>query len=573
MIILKADPSAPKDLFINPTYKHYIAQYEGNIIEQSLKNPYIYTTIINDKYAIVSLPVDKSIDTIQTNIPAIVFIRRGYIYTLETITVMTAANIPLLHLDNPLSLFGNGVLVGLVDTGIDYLNPEFMFKNGETKIRRIWDQTLATDTTNKNIPFGVEYTKEQITEAINANKSGKNPYDIVNSRDTVGHGTSMAGIIGATRINPNLEGAAPNCEFAVVKLATYMNPPLNTEVNLPIYDVTSISAAVTYLVEYALSIDTPMVVYIPIGSNLGNHSGEGILEDIIDTLSINRGIVFVTGSGNQANKGYHTSGMLSKAGDFNNVQLYISPEQKNLQVEIWITEPNKISLSILSPSGESTGVIPSTLNSQDTNTFIFEQTTTKISYDIPEQLSGDELITIFLNNIQSGTWTFRLNADYAINGVFNAWLPQEGITMGNTQFLSPDPYNTVTSPGTSKYILTVACYNQNNDNIVNSSGTASLTNIVNVLDLAAGGVNVRAIGLNNTISIVNGTSVSAAVVAGACALLLQWGIINGNDLNMYSQSIKYYLTGGTRKRSGDIYPNPQWGFGILDMIKVFRNMT
>ena len=571
---MKADPSAPNDLFINPMYKHYVAQYQGDIISQSIKNPYIYTTIIDDKYAIVSIPVNNSIDTIQKDIPAIVFIKRGYIYTLETITVMTAANINLLHLDNPLSLFGNGVLVGLVDTGIDYLNPEFMFKNGETRIHRIWDQTLPTDTTNQNVPFGVEYTKEQITDAINASKSGGNPYDIVNSKDTIGHGTSMAGVIGATGVNPNLQGAAPNCEFAVVKLAPYINPPLKTRENLPIFDLTSISSAITYLVNYALNINTPMVVYIPLGSNLGNHNGEGILEDIIDTLSINRGIVMVTGSGNQANKGYHTSGMLSNPGDFNNVQLYISPEQKNLLLEFWISEPHKLSLSILSPSGESTGVIPSTLNSQDTNTFIFEQTTAKISYSIPEQLSGDELITVFLDNIQSGTWTFKLNADYTLNGVFNAWIPQEGITVGNTQFLSPIPYNTVTSPGTSKYIITVACYNQNNDNIVISSGTASLNNIINVLDLAAGGVNVQTIGANSTtISTVNGTSVSAAVVAGACALLLEWGIINGNDPNIYSQSIKYYLTGGTRKRSGDVYPNPQWGFGILDMIKVFRNMT
>lgn len=571
---MKADPSAPNDLFINPMYKHYAAQYQGDIISQSIKNPYIYATIIDDKYAIVSIPVNNSIDTIQKDIPAIVFIKRGYIYTLETITVMTAANINLLHLDNPLSLFGNGVLVGLVDTGIDYLNPEFMFKNGETRIHRIWDQTLPTDRTNQNVPFGVEYTKEQITDAINASKSGGNPYDIVNSKDTIGHGTSMAGVIGATGVNPNLQGAAPNCEFAVVKLAPYINPPLKTRENLPIFDLTSISSAITYLVNYALNINTPMVVYIPLGSNLGNHNGEGILEDIIDTLSINRGIVMVTGSGNQANKGYHTSGMLSNPGDFNNVQLYISPEQKNLLLEFWISEPHKLSLSILSPSGESTGVIPSTLNSQDTNTFIFEQTTAKISYSIPEQLSGDELITVFLDNIQSGTWTFKLNADYTLNGVFNAWIPQEGITVGNTQFLSPIPYNTVTSPGTSKYIITVACYNQNNDNIVISSGTASLNNIINVLDLAAGGVNVQTIGANSTtISIVNGTSVSAAVVAGACALLLEWGIINGNDPNIYSQSIKYYLTGGTRKRSGDVYPNPQWGFGILDMIKVFRNMT
>lgn len=570
---MKADPTAPTDLFINTAYKHYIAQYQGDILAQSTKIPYIYTTIIDDRYAIISLPVENSIEGISASIPSIIFIKRGYIYTLETITVMTAANIPLLHLDNPLALFGTGVLVGLVDTGIDYLNPEFMFKNGETRINRIWDQSLPSDKLNTNIPFGVEYTSEQINEAIKANTSGRNPYDIVNSKDTVGHGTAMAGIIGATGINPNLEGAAPNCEFSVVKLANYMNPPLTTEENLPIYDSACICTAIQYLVDYAIQSNRPMVVYIPLGCNLGNHNGEGILENFIDLLSINRGIVIVTGAGNQSNKGYHTSGILNNTGDFNNVQLFISPEQKDITVEFWISEPNRMSVDIISPSGESTGIIPSTLNSQNTNTFVFEQTTAKINYSIPERLTGDELINIELNNVQTGAWTFRVTADYAINGVFNAWIPQEGISKGTTQFLSPDPYNTVTNPGTSRYIITVACYNQNNDNISTSSGTAALSNIENVLDLAAGGINVHALGPNNTISIVNGTSVSAAVVAGSCALLLEWGIINGNDPNLYSQTIKYYLTGGTRKRSGDIYPNAQWGFGILDMIKVFRNMT
>lgn len=570
---MKADPSAPNDLFINTAYKHYMAQYQGNILEQSLKIPYIYTTIIDDRYAILSLPVDSSVDYISIAIPAIIFIKRGYIYTLETISVLTAANIPLLHLNNPLSLFGTGVLVGMVDTGIDYLNPEFMFKNGETRVHILWDQSLPTDKSNENIPFGVEYTSEQINEAIRVNNSGGNPYSIVNSKDTIGHGTAMAGIIGATGINPNLEGAAPNCEFAVVKLSNYVNPPLNTDPDLPLYDVTSICTAIKYLADYAIKTNKPMVIYVPVGCNLGNHNGEGILEDFIDILSINRGIVIVTGAGNQANKGYHTSGVLNNTGDFNNVQLYISPEQKNTLVEFWIPEPNRISLNIISPSGESTGIIPSTLNNQSTNVFIFEQTTVKVNYNIPERLSGDELITISLDNVQAGAWTFRVIADYAINGVFNAWIPQEGISVGNTQFLSPDPYNTVTSPGTSKYIITVACYNQNNDNIAISSGISSLSTPINVLDLAAGGVNVYATAPNNTIALVNGTSVSAAVVAGACALLFEWGIINGNDPNLYSLTIKYYLTGGTRKRSGDIYPNPQWGFGILDMIKVFRYMT
>ena len=129
-----------------------------------------------ENFALLRLP-PSLIPTVSA-LPQILYIEMPHYISFEILSGKRSSCITQVTLP-PLSLTGNGVLVGLVDTGIDYLNPEFMFKNGETRIHRIWDQTLPTDRTNQNVPFGVEYTKEQITDAINVSKSGGNPYDIV----------------------------------------------------------------------------------------------------------------------------------------------------------------------------------------------------------------------------------------------------------------------------------------------------------------------------------------------------------------------------------------------------------
>ena len=193
-------------------------------------------------------------------------------------------------------------------------------------------------------------------------------------------------------------------------------------------------------------------------------------------------------------------------------------------------------------------------------------------YFIPEITSGDELIRVVFYDLIPGIWQFRLTGDLIMDGTFDAWLPQKGITLGNTRFSPFDPYNTITNPANSRYLITVAAYNERNNNIVNFSGVASLTDYIDRVDVAAAGVNVLTIAPNNKIAIVSGTAVSAAIVAGVCALLFEWGIVKGNNPYLFGQTLKSYLDRGTYERKGDIYPNPQWGYGILDIAAIFRNM-
>ncbi|MBN1045289.1 peptidase S8, partial [Clostridium botulinum] len=422
-------------------------------------------------------------------------------------------------------------------------------------------------------PYGALYVKDKINEAIKAYNEGKSPYDIVPSIDEIGHGTSMSGIIGATGKNPELKGVAPDCKFVVVKLIEDYSNKAQFNAQVPIFNITAIISALEFLYEYSLRKSEPMVIYLPLGSNSGNHRGNGILPEYIESISNSRGIVVVTGAGNERSRAGHASGVISKAGETRNVELNVSPNQKYLWVEIWVEAPNIMTVDIVSPSGENTGVIPAIINLSEEYNFIFEKTSIKIEFYIPEENTGDELIRIDFFDLQPGIWKIKLIANLVLDGKYNIWIPQYGLSVGDTSLSPSDPFGTFTNPGDSTSIITVAAYNQNNNNIVNYSGMSFLDDYIDRVDIAAGGVNAVTVAPNNAITTVNGTSVSAAVVAGTCAILFQWGIIEGNDPYMYSQTMKTYLTRGTKQRSGDSYPNPQWGYGILDVLGIFSNMT
>ncbi|AWK52305.1 peptidase S8 [Clostridium beijerinckii] len=568
-------------IFHDINYDNYIVQYQGDIETEISQKPDFYVTIINNEYAIVSVKKDIEINmSEETYVNSIVYVIPSDFYTLQDLSPIKASQANFLQTGSPFNLTGKGVDVALIDSGIDYLNEEFMDANGETRIEVIWDQTIITTEQDQDdsVPFGAVYGKNEITDAIRASREGKSPYEIVPSKDEIGHGTKMAGIIGATGKNPDLMGTAPECNFVVVKLMqdfSYEAQFLDTIV--PVFNVTVIFAALQFLYEYALAKRKPMVIYFPLGSTLGNHKKEGALEEFIDLISSSRGIVVVTGTGNERDSGGHASGIVSKVSGVQAqtgiIELEASPEQKNIWIQIWIDMPNIMTIEIVSPSGESTGIMPIINNYTKNHTFIFEKTSIKVNYYFPEETTGDELIRIRFYNLQPGIWRLRVVANYILDGRYDAWLPQKGLTVGNTRFSFPDPFGTVTNPGNSIYIVTVAAYNQNNNNLVDYSGMAFLGEYIDRIDVAAGGVNALTVAPDNKTTVVNGTSVSAAVVAGVCAMLFQWGIVNGNDPYIYSQTIKAYLAKGAIARSGDIVPNPFWGYGILNVPAIFENIT
>ena len=579
--------NAPEYTFNNPNYVRYVAEYQGDIESEAdlgLEKE-MYITVLNDKYVIITKRFYNVMEdrlTLKNNpFPSVVFIARYAIYcTLNiinfnekvSINPLEAANINVVTASASIKLSGKGTVVGIIDTGIDYLNKEFQTKDGKTRILRIWDQSIPNGTkkSEENTTWGVEYTNEEINNALNAQRAGQDPYSIVESKDEIGHGTAMAGIIGASGFDPEIKGAAPECEFVVVKLSRDLVSERLTE-SKELYDMASIMSAINYILNFALDENKPTVIYMPLGTTLGNHRFNGILESYIDDVCSNLGISVVASSGDEGDGRNHAFSVIERNGEFRETQLYID-KQKFLMLDIWTLKPNEISISIISPTGESTGTIAALFKQKELFKFVIEGTEVLIQYYLPEDLSGDELISVYFMGLQPGIWKIRVYGNYVLDGRYDIWMFSRKMLKGETSLTSPCTCGTITNPSTSRYSLTISNYNQNNITVYPKSGLATTSIEAFEIDVAAGGVDVKCIFSNNERVYITGTSVSAAVAAGAALLLFQWGIVDGNEPYMYSQTLKSYMLRGTYRRKNDIYPNIEWGYGILDLLGVFTNL-
>ena len=582
------NPKYKENIFINRNYLHYVIQYEGEISNiKEISGTHI--TVINESFAILSVEqsnieytfdateiVNKINESEVSNKFYIVYLEPLTLFSLQQISAIEAVGVNLLQDQMQLNLTGKGVVVGIIDTGIDYLNEEFMDSEGNTRINLIWDQTIdSIKEENREIPFGEVYTKDDINRVIQAKRNGENPYSIVPSRDMNGHGTSMAGIVGAAGKKPDIKGIAPECEFVVIKLVEsiafkYRN---GYDESVTVFDASVIFAAIEFLNQYLLRQQKPVVILLPLGSNAGSHKGINLLDSYIESITRNIGIAVVSGTGNEGIEDEHVSGIIQEVSGEEVVDLIMDENQKDCFVEVWVDLPNIMEVGLISPSGEATGIIQLSFNLQEKYEFTIENTKVMINYFVPEKYSGDEFIMINFSNITPGIWSIVLKLKLGSNARYNMWTMQRELLEKGTRFSPSDPYGTITIPGDSSFVITVAAYNQNNNNLLGYSGTAFRDDKDDKIDFAAGGVNTLTVGLNNTTRIINGTSLAAAIGAGACVLLFQWGIVNGNYPYMYTQSMKTFFRRGTERRRGDKYPNSHLGYGIINFYKIFNNMT
>ena len=583
---MKKSDYIPEFIYTSSDYNKYLIQYEGDI-ELDLKGvPGLYVSKINDKYAILTvINVEMGLSNefryiknliIRNNrdFDSISFFKILEPYTLQEITPLEATDFEYIQGSDSINLKGEGVIVGIIDTGIDYLNNIFMDETGKTRIEFIWDQGVNTKgNENNNIPYGTIYTSNDINKAINAYRNGENPYDIVPSRDEVGHGTHMASLVGGMDYNKNqVYGIASKCRYGIIKLNEDMALKKRFNIKVPVYNLATIFPALEYLKDYTLANSKPMVILLPIESNSGNHKGNSILDKYIKNIASNVGIVIVTGTGNEGDAGGHSLSVIENVGDSEVIELNISEEDKNIILDIWVNVPD---VNVISPSGEESGVLSTSgsIEFAEEISFVLEETHIFYTEFVPEVFTGDQLIRIAMHNIRPGIWKVRTTLEKGKNSTINAWIPQRALINPKTRFLNSDIYGTITIPGDSTETITAAGYDQDNFNILGYSGVAFRDDFVDRIDIAAGSKNAVAIGLNNKINIINGTSVAAAMAAGTCALLMEWGIVRRNYPYMSTQSIKTFIARGTQKRKGDIYPNAQWGYGILNLYDIFSNIN
>lgn len=577
-------PSIYKD-FERETFQNYkdYSEVVGFIVEYTSMDellkinniPGASVVALDLNFAIVYIPFNRILE-VEPYVKDIVSIEVPVIYTLQQSSPVEASGAPLFHNNPFLQLNGRGVIVGIVDTGIDYLNNEFMREDETTRIVRVWDQSLDGENEIYGARLGIEYNSDQINEAIQANKRGEDPYAIVKTKDDIGHGTMVASLVGARGINPEVMGAAPDCDFAIVKLKQAPSVILDyAGVSTPgtgRYATVEVLLGIRYLSRLASDLKRPMVICVALGSNTGSHDGTNAVETIMANTSNQLALACVTGTGNEGDTDTHTEGKFDKPGQIKNIEIRMGKGQKDLNFQIYIQQPDKVSIGVVSPSGEVVEKIPVRLNKVENVQFIYEGTRMRISYIYPDPVTGDEIISIEARGLREGIWQFRLYGDYIVDGRYWSWLPQRSLLDPDTKFLSPSQYTTLTIPGTSRGAIVAAFYNQNNNATVGQSGRGFTRDGRVKPDIAAGGINAIVTMPGGGTRVVSGSSVATAITAGCCALIMQWGAVDGNDPNLYATEIRTYLIRGTNMRVGDIYPNEQWGYGAIDMKGVFDSI-
>lgn len=494
------------------------------------------------------------------------------LYGLLDTGSMEASGIPEIQNQPILALKGNGVLVGFIDTGIDYQNQVFRNLDGSSRIAAIWDQTIQSGDPPEGFLYGTEYTKQQIDEALES----ENPLVVVPSIDENGHGTFLAGIAaGSESEDGSFFGAAPKSMIAMVKLKPakrYLRDFFFIKEGADAYQENDLMAGMDYLRKLAEKLDMPLVIGIGLGTNQGSHFGLAPIEQLIRQISSVVGNIVVTAAGNETGRGHHYHGIYPSEQEYEEVEIRVGEEERGFSLEFWARAPEYYSIAIRSPSGEYTPRIVTRFTSSQVLDFVFEETKIYVDYRTVVQGEGDFLILIRFQNPTPGIWTIRVYNSLYINGNYNMWLPMHGFISPDTVFLRPSPDTTLTIPATTGNVIVTSAYNHVNGGIyINSSRGYPLSNIIKP-DLAAPGVNVYGPLVGNRFGRMTGTSVAAAHMAGAAALLLEWALVKDNrEILTTGDAIAFFIRGASR-RPGVVYPNREWGYGTLDVYQVFERI-
>ncbi|MHB8130556.1 MAG: S8 family peptidase [Mobilitalea sp.] len=555
---------------INNEYMDLIIKYNGN--PASLKKYEKYSVhIMNEFYAVIYLPLSEVTTRLVADF--------GYsaipkCYSLSSEQSLEASGVTKLRRIPAINLRGQGVVVGIIDTGIDYTNPVFQHEDGSTKIVAIWDQTMDSKNQYSNVIYptfyGTEYTSEQINQALKS----ENPLQVVPSMDEIGHGTMLAGIAaGSENKENNFSGVVPDAELIIVKLKEAKQNIMNfysIPKNVPCYQENDIIWALQYMVDIARRLERPLAICIGLGTSQGAHNNSGPLNTIASLSGDIPSVAISVSAGNEGNSRRHFFSFLKPGAGPIPVELYVGENEPGFSMELWGDPPMIYTLDILSPTGEYIPRILESLVESQSISFFFEQTVINIDYIMIEEETGKQIILLRFKNPTQGNWRFQVYGRGDLQGAFHIWLPSDGFISGNTYFLNPNPYTTITSPGNSTVPITLTAYNINLDTLYLTSGKGYSTSNTIKPDLASPGVNIQCPTLYHGFTNITGTGAAAAHTTGIAAMILEWSIVDNNYPGIDTVGIKKFLIRGAKRSNHLLYPNRDWGFGIIDVYNSFN---
>lgn len=456
----------------------------------------------------------------------------------------------------PPKLYGTGVLVAIIDSGIDYANLDFRNADGTTRIYALWDQTIPGNPPEGYVQ-GTEYTQEKINEALQQENRTER-MKIVPSEDRSGHGTAVAGIAagnGRGSKGARYQGVASESGILVVKLGT------PREEGFP--RTTELMQAIDYVVKKAQRAGRPVAINISFGNTYGSHTGTSLLERFIADIANLWKSVICIGMGNEGASAGHTAGIL-KENTEERIPLAVQMKETAINVQIWKSYHDIVDISLISPAGVQIGPIPEVIGTQR---FVVGDTEILLYYGEPSPFHvSQEIFIEFLpknSYITPGIWQFVLTPRKIVTGEYDLWLPSESVLNRGTAFRYPTERGTLTIPSTSQRVISVGAYDSLTFAYADFSGRGGLEG-ESKPDLVAPGVDITAPTPSGIYQTFTGTSFATPFVSGAAALMMEWGIVRGNDPYLYGEKVKAYLRRGARPLPGFTeYPNPQVGYGAL----------
>ena len=507
------------------------------------------------------------------------------LYSLLDVTSMDAAGITPAGELPVLNNQGAGVIVGFVDTGINYTDSLFRNVDGSTRIIGIWDQTNNSDNSNNienetakpfsafSALYGTQYTAEEINLALNSD----NPASIVPTRDENGHGTFLASIAAGNRDErAGFSGAAPQASIAMVKLKPakqYLRDFYLIQDGAEAYQENDIMMGVSYLYFLARKYSMPLVVCIPLGTNMGSHMGMSRLGQYLNQVSLSNGSAVITAAGNETGARHHFRAVMDADTDEVTAELRVGEREAGFSMELWAENMGAYTVGFISPTGEVAREISVPLRGENTVSFLLEQTQITVYTQIADVSAGSQFIFMRFENPMSGIWRILIRNSLDIRETFHLWLPVRGFITDETYFLRPDPDTIITDPGNARYPITVTAYDHTKNSIyIHASRGYSLSGRIKP-DLAAPGVNILGASVSGRrLTRMSGTSVSAAHLAGAAAILLNWGVLNANYPYLNTPVLKSIFVRGAQRNPALTYPNREFGYGTLNLYEAFLHL-
>ena len=472
----------------------------------------------------------------------------------------------------PENLNGTGVLVGIIDSGIDYRHPDFCNEDGTTRIAALWDQSVESNTPPSGYYLGALFTKEQINRALGENDV-QNTQGPVLSADLSGHGTHVAGIAAGNgrASGGKYRGVAYESELLVVKLAEVRSG------KTMVSETARLMEAVDFCVRYAMEKNQPLALNLSYGTGEGAHNGRSLLETYLNTVSAMAKCVICVGTGNNGIGRTHAGGILKEREPLS-LELAVEGSEESLELELWNNYADRFLVELTAPGGKTiafrfgegepvTAFGSAFLYSAIGKNARLGNVAAEGFWSAPTIYQNLCELRISLTAVGGrlgvGIWKITLLPEKIVDGSFDIWILQ-GPESNDTGFVEPDSYRTLTIPSTAAGVISVGAYDFGNFQVAAFSGRGTARESGRMKpDLVAPGVDVVSCAPGGGYTVRSGTSMATPFVTGGAALLLQWGIVEGNDPYLYGEKLREYLLSGAQRLPGEKYPNPMAGWGRL----------